>query len=215
MHLWNAELSLCRESERGHTHSSNALHPAAASHCFCFKGTLHASTHTHTHTHPALLAASVRLPTPVGARLCVCRCWLWFAVLCAAPAVVPGHCRFGGVEMGVCWEVGVGGADSPSSRHSTSFVIFISHVFLFFCSLLHQNSPRPSSPKNVSNGGLTLKLVTWASLTQDCCDVETSCNPCSILQTLCSTTHVHRVTTRGNKSKDFRNDYLMLSGLDF
>ena len=194
MHLWNAELSLCRESERGHTtpqtHTRNTwIHPhlkrPPLSSCvpplFALK-----HTHTHTHTHcTALLPASVRLPMPVGTRLCVCCCWLWFAVWCGGPAVVPGHCKFGGVEMAV-WSrggVGVGGADSSSSRHSTSFVIFISHVCLFLglcvtSKILHR-CPRPP----LSNIFKQRFKIKFGAFTQDSYGVETSCNS-FILQTL-------------------------------
>lgn len=69
--------------------------------------------------------------------------------------------------------VGVGGADSSSSRHSTSFVIFISHVCLFLGSVLHQKTPPRPPLSTILKQRFKIK---FGAFTQDSYDVETSCN---------------------------------------
>lgn len=168
MHLWNAELSLCRESERGHTPQNTHTHlkcPSLSSCVLLFA--LKEVTHTHTPPFCLLLASHQDLTV----------CLLLLALICG-PAVVPGHCRFRGVEMGMCWGLGVDGADRPSSRHSTSFVIFISRVFFFFGVCYTKIAPKPlPSPPNRGS----LKLVTQALFTHNKYSVGTLCNSCMIL----------------------------------
>ena len=172
MHLWNAELSLCRESERGHTtpqtHTRNTwIHPhlkrPPLSSCV---PPLFALKHTHTHTHTALLcslpASACRCPSGPGYVFAAAGFDLLFGA-----AVLQSSRATASLE-GWRWRCGRGGelvlvgltAPPQGIPHHLSSS---SHMCVFFWgSVLHQkySTAAPALPSQIfSNRGLKLSLV--------------------------------------------------------